>query len=131
MNGLTRSQLHHLEQLLLKQRQALFEQATAERRLVHDQTLADVAGEVPDTGDESVAMLVSDLNETMAERHVGEIRAIDAALERIERHEIGLCSDCDSEIAYARLLAYPTATRCTACQGQFERTFAHARTPTL
>jgi DnaK suppressor protein len=131
MNGLTRSQLHHLEQLLLKQRQALFEQAAAERRLVHDQTLADVAGEVPDTGDQSVAMLVSDLNETMAERHVGEIRAIDAALERIERHEIGLCSDCDSEIAYARLLAYPTATRCTACQGQFERTFAHARTPTL
>jgi RNA polymerase-binding protein DksA len=131
MNGLTRSQLHHLEQTLLQQRQALFEQAGAERRLVHDQTLADVAGDVPDTGDESVAMLISDLNETMAERHVEEIRAIDAALERIKQHEIGSCSDCGSEIVYARLQAFPTATRCTECQGQHERTFAHARTPTL
>jgi len=131
MNGITRSQLNHLEQQLLKQRELLFEQAQEERRLVHDQTLADVAGEVPDTGDESVAMLVSDLNETMAERHVVEIRAIDAALERIRKHEIGSCSDCGDPITYARLQAFPTATRCTGCQGQHERTFAHARTPTL
>ncbi len=131
MNGITRSQLNHLEQQLLKQRQSLFEQAQEERRLVHDQTLADVAGEVPDTGDESVAMLVSDLNETMAERHVDEIRAIDAALERIRKHEIGSCTDCGDPITYARLQAFPTATRCTGCQGQHERTFAHARTPTL
>jgi RNA polymerase-binding protein DksA len=131
MRGLTRTQLQHLEQLLLKQRQSLFEQAQEERRLVHDQTLADVAGEVPDTGDESVAMLVSDMNETMAERHVEEIRAIDAALERIRKHEIGSCRDCGADIAYARLLAFPTAARCTGCQGQHERTFAHARTPTL
>jgi DnaK suppressor protein len=131
MNGITRSQLNHLEQQLLEQRQSLFEQAQEERRLVHDQTLADVAGEVPDTGDESVAMLVSDLNETMAERHVDEIRAIDAALERIRKHEIGSCTDCGDPITYARLQAFPTATRCTGCQGQHERTFAHARTPTL
>jgi DnaK suppressor protein len=131
MNGLTRSQIHHLEQLLLKQRQVLFEQAGAERALVHDQTLADVAGEVADTGDESVAMLVSDLNETMAERHVDEIRAIDAALDRIKQKALGVCSDCGAEIAYARLQAFPTATRCTECQGQHERTYAHARTPTL
>lgn len=131
MSGVTRTQLQHLEQLLLKQRQSLFEQAQEERRLVHDQTLADVAGEVPDTGDESVAMLVSDMNETMAERHVEEIRAIDAALDRIRKHEIGSCSDCGADIAYARLQASPTATRCTGCQGQHERTFAHARTPTL
>lgn len=131
MSGLTRTQLQHLEHLLVQQRQSLFEQAQEERRLVHDQTLADVAGEVPDTGDESVAMLVSDMNETMAERHVDEIRAIDAALERIRKHEMGSCSDCGANIAYARLQAFPTATRCTDCQGQHERTFAHARTPTL
>jgi RNA polymerase-binding protein DksA len=131
MSGLTRTQLQHLEHLLLQQRQSLFEQAQEERRLVHDQTLADVAGEVPDTGDESVAMLVSDMNETMAERHVDEIRAIDAALERIRKHEMGSCSDCGANIAYARMQAFPTATRCTDCQGQHERTFAHARTPTL
>ena len=75
MNGLTHSQKRHLEQLLLEQRAALSAQADAEVKLVHEQTLADVAGDVPDTGDESVAMLVSDLNETMAERHVDEIRA--------------------------------------------------------
>jgi RNA polymerase-binding protein DksA len=131
MNGLTHSQKRHLEQLLLEQRAALSAQAVAEVKLVHEQTLADVAGDVPDTGDESVAMLVSDLNETMAERHVDEIRAIDAALDRIGQREFGQCSDCGADIAYARLQAFPTATRCTGCQGQHERTFAHAKTPTL
>lgn len=131
MNGLTRSQLKHLEHLLQTQRQGFLSQAEADLKLVHEQTLADVGGDVPDTGDESVAILISDMNETMAQRHVDEIRAIDAALAQIREHKFGVCRDCGEDIAYARLQASPTATRCTECQAQHERTYAHASRPTL
>ena len=97
----------------------------------HGQSIADVAGEVPDTGDASVAMLVTDIEHTMAERHVNELHAIDRALAQLHERTFGLCSDCEGEIGYARLKASPTATRCTACQTIRERTYAHEGTPTL
>lgn len=131
MKGLTRTQVQSLEKLLKAQRQASLEEAEAELRLVHEQSVADMAGEVADVGDESVAMLLTDLNNTMAHRHVEEIRAIDRALDTIHGDEFGYCADCGGDIGYGRLKAFPTATRCTACQTKREHTFAHEGTPTL
>ncbi len=131
MKGLTRTQIAHLEKLLLAQRQASLEEAEGELKLLHEQSVGDLAGEVADTGDESVAMLVTDLNNTMAQRHVDEVRAIDNALAQIHAKEFGLCADCGGDIAYGRLKAFPTAVRCTACQTVHEKTFAHESTPTL
>ena len=131
MKGLTRAQIQNLEKLLKTQRKVSLEEAEAELKLVHEQSVADVAGEVADTGDESVAMLLTDLNNTMAQRHVDEIRAIDSALAQIRSEDFGICTDCGGDIAYERLKAFPTATRCTACQTKRERTFAHEATPTL
>jgi DnaK suppressor protein len=131
MNGLTRTQLKLLEKSLQAQRSATLEEAEAELKLMREQSVGDVAGEAPDPGDESVAMLLTDIEHTMAERHVNEIRAIDRALERIQEGCFGICSECDSEIAYARLEAFPTASRCIACQTMHERTFAHENRATL
>jgi RNA polymerase-binding protein DksA len=131
MNGLTRTQVSFLEQLLQAQRKATLEEAEAELRLMREQSVGDMAGEAPDTGDESVAMLLTDIDHAMAQRHVNEIRAIDHALDQIREHRFGLCGDCDGEIAYARLEAFPTATRCIACQTLHERTFAHENRATL
>jgi len=131
MKGLKRTQVERLEKLLQAQRRASLEEAEAELKLVHEQSVADVAGEVADTGDESVAMLLTDLNNTMAQRHVDEIRAIDSALAHIRSDEFGYCADCGGDIPFERLQAFPTATRCTACQTKREHTFAHASTPRL
>jgi DnaK suppressor protein len=131
MNGLTRTQMRFLEQLLQAQRKATVEEAEAELKLVREQSVGDMAGEAPDTGDESVAMLLTDIDNTMVQRHVSEIHAIDHALDRIQERSFGLCSDCGGEIAYARLEAFPTATRCIACQTLHERTFAHENRATL
>ena len=54
-----------------------------------------------------------------------------AALARIENGDYGECVDCGSEIAHARLKAYPTATRCLACQEKHERTYAPAHQSNL
>ncbi len=131
MKGLTRTQIRNLEKLLQAQRKASLEEAEEELKLVHEQSVGDVAGEVADTGDESVAMLLTDLNNTMAQRHVDEIRAIDSALAQIRTEEFGYCADCGGDIPYERLKAFPTAIRCTACQTKREHTFAHENTPTL
>jgi len=131
MKTFTPTQMRELELLLLRRREVCLEEAVAERVREHGQSMADVAGEVPDTGDESVAALVTDIEHTMAERHVSELHAIDRALAQMKEQAFGLCSDCDGEIGFARLKAFPTATRCTACQTIRERTYAHEATPTL
>jgi DnaK suppressor protein len=131
MNGLTHTQIRFLEQLLQAQRKATMEDAEAELKLLREQSVGDLAGEAPDTGDESVAMLLTDIDSAMAQRHVNEIRAIDHALDQINERSFGLCSDCGGEIAYARLEAFPAATRCISCQTLHERTFAHENRATL
>ena len=131
MKTLTPTQMRELELLMLRRREVCLEEAVAERAREHGQSMADVAGEVPDTGDESVAALVTDIEHTMAERHVSELHAIDRALAQMKERAFGLCSDCEGEIGFARLKAFPTATRCTACQTIRERTYAHEATPTL
>ncbi len=88
MKTLTRAQIREIELLLLRRREACLEEAVAERAHEHGQSMADVAGEVPDTGDTSVAMLVTDIEHTMAERHVTELHAIDRALAQLQGQAI-------------------------------------------
>jgi RNA polymerase-binding transcription factor DksA len=49
------------------------------------------------------------------------VREVNAALERLSDGGFGVCKDCGKRIGRPRLLANPTATRCLACQSQFER----------
>ena len=58
------------------------------------------------------------------ERHSNELKALEAALLRLHTPDYGECADCSEDIPYVRLQANPLATRCTACQGLFERTHA-------
>jgi len=91
----------------------------------------DLVGAVHDPGDESVADMLSDLNNTLVARHVQELRELEAARKRLSDGTINECIDCGLEIGYKRLLAYPTAVRCIECQAQFEKTHQHAGTPSL
>jgi DnaK suppressor protein len=53
---------------------------------------------------------------------VTELRGVEAALARLHEPEFGVCTDCEVQIPYARLLANPVATRCVACQARAEQT---------
>jgi DnaK suppressor protein len=46
------------------------------------------------------------------------LRQIDAALERLESGEYGLCIECGEPISARRLAAIPWASRCTRCEEQ-------------
>lgn len=84
-----------------------------------------------DIGDQSIADTLADLNISLADRHITQLRAVEAALLRIRNGTYGTCVDCGAEIGFERLSAYPTAERCIQDQDRVERTYAHESTPTL
>jgi len=91
----------------------------------------DVAGEVHDSEEASVANLVIDMELQTIDRHIQEIREIESTLIRIGSREFGICVDCEQPIALARLEANPTSERCIACQSAYEKEQALTHSPSL
>jgi len=91
----------------------------------------DLAGAVTDTADEALASVLVDVDAAIIDRHVNELRDIEAARHRMVSQTYGICIDCDDEIAYERLFAYPTAKRCVRCQQRREHVYAQQGRPTL
>lgn len=61
-----------------------------------------------------------ELEFTLDARESAELDAVDAALQRIADGNYGVCVDCGSDIAAARLHAAPETPRCLNCQDKFE-----------
>jgi RNA polymerase-binding transcription factor DksA len=131
MAKLTTQQSHEIKSRLTAKRRQLLAEAKEELLRWGQHPIGELAGEVADVGDESVATAMTDLDHAIVERHVDEIRDIDGALARMRAHRYGRCIDCDDDIEPARLLAFPTAKRCVDCQNVREHTYAHRLTPTL
>jgi len=79
-------------------------------------SFADVSGEVTDSGDESIAESVVDLDNAMIGLHLQKVNDLYAALDRIQAGVYGICGDCGESVSVERLTAYPTAKRCINCQ---------------
>ena len=127
----TSQQLQGLRRTLIAERKALLADAQDEVIRWGEHPIGELAGEVADVGDESVATMVTDLDHAIVERHVDAVRDIDAALGRIRDRTYGICVDCGDDIEPRRLAAFPTAKRCVDCQSLHEHTYAHRATPTL
>jgi DnaK suppressor protein len=72
-----------------------------------------------------------DLAFALEEREAAELVAIDEALKRVADGSFGLCVDCGTAIATARLHANPTAMRCVDCQGKLEKSRGGVSAPSL
>lgn len=130
--ALTQDQLGTLQRILDKRYDALLEEVRGELEASENQQYVELLGRAPgDAADESVASALADLNLGVIDRHIRELRDIEATRARVQEGRFGRCADCGDEIAFERLRAYPTAKRCVRCQGQHERTHAHEGTPTL
>lgn len=130
--ALTGKELSSLTERLEERHRALLAQVREEIEHSDDREYAKLIGALPgDIGDQSVADTLADLNISIADRHIEELRAIEASLLRIQNGTYGTCVDCGAEIGFERLLAYPTAVRCIQDQERVERTYAHDSTPTL
>lgn len=132
MASLNQSNFSRLRALLDQRYKLLLEEVRDEVEKSENQQYVELIGRIPaDTGDQAVGDILADLNLSIIDRHIREIRDIEAANARLKDGSFGACSDCGAAIAFERLLAYPTAKRCLACQQRRERSYAHEATPKL
>jgi len=131
MAAYTADEVAQLKLSLEKRRQLLLEEIRDELTRSGEQHYVDLAGRVPDLGDESVADMLSDLDAAIVDRQIVEVRTIEATLKRLSSGDYGACVDCGADIPLERLRAYPIAERCISCQSVHELTYAHEGRPTL
>ena len=129
--ALTPRQTEELKERIGQRSRALVAELRDDVRKTRAERYGEVAGEVPDHGDESVAALIADLDQADLSRDVDELRGLEAARERIAKGDYGVCVDCGRDIGFERLRAAPSAIRCIACQTLHEKTFAGSGNPSL
>ena len=74
-----------------------------------------------DLEDRAVADLIVDLNLSEVDRDVEELRAVQAALGRIESGSYGICASCGRQIDPERLRAIPETPLCIDCASRAEQ----------
>ncbi len=116
---------------LLQRSQELREDIRRELIKYDSERYGDLADQVADTGDKSVADLLVDLDLAEIDRDVQEFRDVEAALLRIAHGTFGECTNCGGEIEPDRLEAIPSAARCFRCQRNLENPGREERHRTL
>ena len=124
-------QLTKLRAMIDQRHKELSAELHADASRLRDETFQELAGAVPDSGDQATADVIADTDHANLSRDLRELRAVEAAQERIASGNYGACSDCGRDIPFDRLLAQPTALRCIDCQGRYEKTRAHPAEPRL
>jgi RNA polymerase-binding protein DksA len=132
MSALSPSQLEELTRKLDDTSRVLMREVRDELQNVGDLHRVDLLNNEPgDSGDESMASSLADLNVARLDRQIEDLRDIEAAFGRINQGEYGTCIDCGEAIDFGRLQAYPTAKRCIGCQEKRERQYVQDGHPTL
>lgn len=114
-------QKESLKQLLLAQKVQLLDKIAQERggMKTRSEAAADLA-----PAEQSHAQNITERDTAFAlqEHTLEELEATELALTRITQGTYGLCLVCDKAIPITRLLAFPSALRCIACQAEAEST---------
>jgi RNA polymerase-binding transcription factor DksA len=131
MKHLTERQVEELTLRLTDRTRLLAARVREELAASDRQHYRDLVGAVTDTADEALASALVDVDTEIIDRHIIELRDIEAARERMKKETYGICIDCGDVVVYERLAAYPTAKRCVRCQQQRERIYVHPGRPTL
>ena len=118
---LTREQALELCCVIEERRAVLLDELTKDLGQTRADSMHEIAGPVPDAGDESVARMIAELDQAEVSRDVGELRRLDEARRRFDEGNYGHCADCGNDIDYRRLRVQPAAIRCVRCQERVER----------
>lgn len=130
-SNLTEHQITEFKQSLLDRSRTLLEEVRQELLKYDNERYQELAGAVHDLEEESVADLLVDLGLADIDRHIDQIRSIEAALLRIARNTYGQCIECQGPISLERLQIAPDAARCIACQDNYEKTHKGMGHPSL
>lgn len=122
MSHLNDEQLAQLKQQLAAARLQLRQDIRDELLRTDAEQYGELAGQVHDAGDDSVADLLTDINTAVLGQSIKALREVEAAEERMKEGWYGRCEECQEPIPFVRLEAYPTARRCMTHQEQYEKT---------
>lgn len=106
----TAKDLEKIKSVLLIRKQQLQEDLNM---LQAEQPADDQSQDVADLASSSV---LETLKTSLQNNELEEYRIIIKALEMIDDGTYGECVDCQQPISERRLMSYPNATRCLACQ---------------
>lgn len=107
----TAKDLEKIQAVLLKRKQQLQEEMIRlqSEDFADDQTSQDAA-------DQASSAVLENLKTSLQNNELEEYNMIVKALEMIQDGTYGECVDCGQNISEKRLMSYPNATRCLACQ---------------
>ena len=108
------SNLEIIKHKLLVRKQEL-EQALS---LMYTEKVSD--DQVQDTGDQALSSTLEEVRISLHNNELDEYQRILRALDMIDSGTYGICIDCSNSISEKRLLLFPNATRCLACQEALE-----------
>jgi phage/conjugal plasmid C-4 type zinc finger TraR family protein len=128
---LRQTELDEMKATIDARRKALRDEIQSDIARSRTDSFGTIAGEVPDSGDQAMAALVTDTDNAETNRDIRELQELDAANVRVAEGSYGICNDCGDDIPIARLRAYPGAMRCITCQSVYERTHSHSSEPKL
>jgi RNA polymerase-binding transcription factor DksA len=120
MDSLSPVELKRITHALDTRREALRAEVRAQLQGSGDDRVVGLRNRLDETDDWAVADALAELDIAGVQHTLKELAEVDAALLRIVNDTYGECADCGEPIAPARLLAYPTATRCIECQQVYE-----------
>lgn len=121
MKPKSKSRTEMLRRILSSKRERLRSEISRDldKGLTYDRMLE--VDQVIESADQAVRGVSKDIEIEVLEIKNRTLRAIDGALERLERGRYGLCEECGDEIEGARLEAVPFALYCFSCQKQLEK----------
>ncbi len=120
MSDFTPEELAGLGEQLEQMRSDLRSEIRDELLRVDAERYSELADKVHEPGEESVVESLAEINVSVVRTHILELREVEAALGRLAEGHYGYCCDCDEPIPFARLQAYPQATRCITHQAAWE-----------
>lgn len=74
-----------------------------------------------DLGDQVSSATAQVLRNSLEDAESKEYERVIRALKSIDEGTYGICVDCEEPISEKRLVAYPYASRCIACQELYEQ----------
>ena len=81
----------------------------------------DEAEHMPDISDDAARAYDRKLQGDLEEQEWNKLKQVEAALEKIENGEYGICDQCEKKIPEARLKIIPYTEFCTQCLSEIEK----------
>ena len=111
-----KKELKQMEILLLTRKSELLREVEERFKKYQDEN----SGKLTEIADIASSVFNGDLEISVAEEDIRELKQIDEALVRIRSGNYGTCEYCGKPIKKARLKAIPFATLCVSCKEEEE-----------